>query len=288
MSITVLPYIDRTSYNNETASTNGSSLNSSSTKNTSATNSNNQSFDDTLKEATTRATAALAIDALVAASQSGAVEASEVQKFFDQHNIDITVSVSNTAQAAALSPSNLAPASLTANTGSASTTTAATSSASSSSNTTASILNRTNAAGSVIKPEGYSNSGILACSDELEQYFEEASKTYGVDIKLLKAIAKQESDFNPNDVSHSGAVGIMQLMPATAAELGVTNSYDPRQNILGGSKYISEKISQYNGDISLALAAYNAGSGNVAKYGGIPPFKETQNYVKKVLGYYNS
>ena len=77
-------------------------------------------------------------------------------------------------------------------------------------------------------------------------------------------------------------------MPATAAELGVSNSYDPYQNIMGGSKYIAEKISQYNGDVSLALAAYNAGSGNVAKYGGIPPFKETQNYVRKVIGYYNS
>ena len=77
----------------------------------------------------------------------------------------------------------------------------------------------------------------------------------------------------------------MQLMPTTAQSLGVTNSYDARQNIMGGAKYISSLLSKYNGDTSLALAAYNAGSGNVAKDGGIPPFAETQNYVKKVMAY---
>ena len=128
----------------------------------------------------------------------------------------------------------------------------------------------------------------LSCSAQLDAIFDEASSKYGVDAKFLKAIAKCESDFSTECTSRSGAMGIMQLMPQTAASLGVTNAYDPYQNIMGGARYISEKLAQYNGDKSLALAAYNAGSGNVAKYGGIPPFKETQNYVAKVMAYYTS
>lgn len=128
----------------------------------------------------------------------------------------------------------------------------------------------------------------LSCSAQLDAIFDEAASKYGVDAKFLKAIAKCESDFSTECTSRSGAMGIMQLMPQTAASLGVTNAYDPYQNIMGGARYISEKLSQYNGNKSLALAAYNAGSGNVAKYGGIPPFKETQNYVAKVMAYYNS
>lgn len=128
----------------------------------------------------------------------------------------------------------------------------------------------------------------LSCSAQLDAIFDGAASKYGVDAKFLKAIAKCESDFSTECTSRSGAMGIMQLMPQTAASLGVTNAYDPYQNIMGGARYISEKLAQYNGDKSLALAAYNAGSGNVAKYGGIPPFKETQNYVAKVMAYYNS
>ena len=128
----------------------------------------------------------------------------------------------------------------------------------------------------------------LSCSAQLDAIFDEASSKYGVDAKFLKAIAKCESDFSTECTSRSGAMGIMQLMPQTAASLGVTNAYDPYQNIMGGARYISEKLAQYNGDKPLALAAYNAGSGNVAKYGGIPPFKGTQNYVAKVMAYYNS
>lgn len=128
----------------------------------------------------------------------------------------------------------------------------------------------------------------LSCSAQLDAIFDEAAAKYGVDAKFLKAIAKCESDFSTECTSRSGAMGIMQLMPQTAASLGVTNAYDPYQNIMGGARYISEKLAQYNGNKSLALAAYNAGSGNVAKYGGIPPFKETQNYVAKVMAYYNS
>lgn len=128
-------------------------------------------------------------------------------------------------------------------------------------------------------------SSYLKTDKNLDEIFTEASQTYGVPVDLLKAMTKQESNFNPNATSRSGAQGLMQLMPATAASLGVTNAYDPYQNIMGGAKYIRQMLDKYNGDTSLALAAYNAGSNNVDKYGGIPPFAETQNYVAKITGY---
>lgn len=131
------------------------------------------------------------------------------------------------------------------------------------------------------------NSGV-SCPDNLESYFKEASEKYNVDINLLKAIAKAESNFNAKAVSSAGAMGIMQLMPSTAKSLGVSNAYNAYENIMGGAKLIASNLKKYNGDVSLALAAYNAGGGNVDKYGGIPPFKETQNYVKKVLNYYKN
>ena len=121
----------------------------------------------------------------------------------------------------------------------------------------------------------------------LDPIFTEAAKTYGVDKALLLAIAEQESGFKADAYSKAGAQGVMQLMPSTAKALGVTDAFDPYQNIMAGANKISGLISKYNGDISLALAAYNAGSGNVSKYGGIPPFKETQNYVSKVLSNYD-
>ncbi len=135
---------------------------------------------------------------------------------------------------------------------------------------------------------GVFNSGALTCSDELNSYFKEAADTYGIDVKLLKSIAFCESSFDPNNTSSSGAMGIMQLMPKTASYLGIDDAYNPRQNILGGAKYFANMLDRYDGNVALALAAYNAGPGNVDKYGGIPPFEETQNYVPKVLGYYNS
>lgn len=122
-------------------------------------------------------------------------------------------------------------------------------------------------------------------STPMDEIFEAASKETGVDIRLLKAVGKAESNFRASATSHCGAMGVMQLMPATAKSLGVTNAYDARQNIMAGSRYLAKLLDKYDGDTSLALAAYNAGSGNVAKYGGIPPFKETQNYVKRVLEY---
>ena len=116
----------------------------------------------------------------------------------------------------------------------------------------------------------------------LDNIFQAAAEKYGISNQLLKAVAKVESNFNPNAVSSAGASGIMQLMPGTAKGLGVTDVFDAQENINGGAKYLSQLYKRYDGDLRLTLAAYNAGPGNVDKYGGVPPFKETQNYIKKV------
>lgn len=120
----------------------------------------------------------------------------------------------------------------------------------------------------------------------MEDIFKRASEKYGVDIKLLKAVARAESNFNPDAVSSCGAKGVMQLMPVACKELGVTDPFDPEQNIMGGAKCLKQKLDEF-GDVKIALAAYNAGSGAVKKYNGIPPYSETQNYVKKVTQYYS-
>lgn len=114
---------------------------------------------------------------------------------------------------------------------------------------------------------------------------DEASSKYGLDSELLYAVMQQESAGDPNAVSHAGAKGLMQLIDSTATEMGVADSFDPRENVLGGAKYLKQQLDRF-GNVEEALAAYNAGPGAVTKYGGIPPYKETQNYVKKVTGHY--
>lgn len=123
---------------------------------------------------------------------------------------------------------------------------------------------------------------------EIDNLISKYANKNGLDEDFVKAVINQESGFNPNATSHCGAMGLMQLMPTTAQGLGVVDAYNPEQNIEGGTKYLKGLLDRFDNDKSLALAAYNAGPNAVKKYGGIPPYAETQNYVKKVLSKYDT
>lgn len=132
---------------------------------------------------------------------------------------------------------------------------------------------------------------LSACArnpEEFESIINAYASEYGVDKALIKAVIHAESGYNPNAVSRTGAQGLMQLMPKTAQGLKVADSFNPRDNIRGGVRYLRFLLDTFKGDVTLALAAYNAGLARVAQYGGVPPYTETRNYVAKVLSYQKS
>lgn len=125
-----------------------------------------------------------------------------------------------------------------------------------------------------------------AAQASFQDVISQAAQATGLDPRLIRAVAERESGMDPQAVSSAGAQGLMQLMPGTARDLGVQNSFNPAENALGGARYLKEMLSQFGGNLSLALAAYNAGPDAVAKYGGIPPYPETEAYVRGVLQTY--
>ncbi|WP_034585330.1 MULTISPECIES: lytic transglycosylase domain-containing protein [Acinetobacter] len=139
---------------------------------------------------------------------------------------------------------------------------------------------------------GSSEASVLPSYSKNKNAFDsiikQAAQQHGVSEGLIKAVMHTESGFNVHARSPVGAQGLMQLMPATARRFNVSNAYDPHQNIMAGAKYLAWLLKRFNGNTSLALAGYNAGEGNVAKYGGIPPFRETQDYVRRVTSRYHN
>ncbi|MFK7997307.1 MAG: lytic transglycosylase domain-containing protein [Granulosicoccus sp.] len=150
---------------------------------------------------------------------------------------------------------------------------------------------RTSYAGEKRKPavanpcKGLTTAKLDAKGKSLDRLFTKASEYTGVPASLLKAVARAESCFDPKAVSRAGARGLMQLMPLTAKSLSIKNSFDAEQNIMGGARYLSAMLARYENKLDLALAAYNAGPGNVDRYNGVPPFKETQRYIVSVRAF---
>ncbi len=128
--------------------------------------------------------------------------------------------------------------------------------------------------------------GRSVSSAEVESVIEDAARRHGVDPNLVRAVIQVESNFNPRAVSRKGAMGLMQLMPATARSLRVSNPFDPEENVDAGVRHLKGLLQSYDGDVTLSLAAYNAGAGAVARSGGVPPYRETRNYVRQITRLY--
>jgi hypothetical protein len=263
MSVTILPYIDDKTTQELKAAVKVSEP---------VTMDEVQEDFKTYLDNATNAQKAMAVDALIAANKEGSVTAETVEALlgFNPFGTSASSTSGTTSTATTETTETTATTETAESTESFDDTTAATTETASTSS------------------DSSSNTGTLKCSSKLQKYFEKAAEKYNVDVNLLKAMAKVESNFNASATSSAGAMGIMQLMPSTAKSLGISDAYDAYDNIMGGAKIISQYLKKYNGDTSLALAAYNAGGGNVDKYGGIPPFSETKSYVKKVLNYYKN